>query len=239
VLAWLERHGRRVLNGSRAIRLEVSKIEQYEALARHGIRTPKTVAAIGRNRITEAAERIEVPFITKHNRAGKGLGVRLFRSRDALRSHVDSSEFEPPIDGITLLQEYIEAPEPYITRVEMIGRRLQYAVRVDTSEGFELCPADACAVDGSCPASPGRPKFEIIPGFEHENVDRFRQFMEAEGVHVAGFEMIVDADGRDYTYDVNTNTNYNADAERSAGVSAMGALADYLGRELATVPDGR
>src|SRR6267378_2730508 len=32
VLAWLERHGRRVINDSRALRLEISKIEQYEAL---------------------------------------------------------------------------------------------------------------------------------------------------------------------------------------------------------------
>ena len=54
---------------------------------------------------------------------------------------------EPPVDGVALVQEYIAAPAPFITRAEFIGGRFLYAVRVDTSLGFELCPADACAVD--------------------------------------------------------------------------------------------
>src|ERR1043165_3938456 len=33
VLAWLESHGRRVVNDSRALRLEISKIAQYAALS--------------------------------------------------------------------------------------------------------------------------------------------------------------------------------------------------------------
>src|SRR5690242_20668343 len=74
VLAWLEQHRRRVVNDSRALRLEINKIGQYTALAAYGIRTPRTIAAVGREAIIAAADRIEPPFITKHNRAGKGLG---------------------------------------------------------------------------------------------------------------------------------------------------------------------
>src|SRR5688572_30164281 len=37
VLAWLEAHGRRVVNDSRALRLEISKIAQYTALSAYGI----------------------------------------------------------------------------------------------------------------------------------------------------------------------------------------------------------
>ncbi len=59
---------------------------------------------------------------------------------------MDSPAFEEPIDGITLIQQYIEAPEPYITRCEFVGGQFVYAVKVDTSEGFELCPADACSI---------------------------------------------------------------------------------------------
>ena len=33
-----------------------------------------------------------------------------------------------------------------ITRAEFVGGRFLYAVEVDTSSGFELCPADACTV---------------------------------------------------------------------------------------------
>src|SRR3546814_13781757 len=85
-------------------------------------------------------------FITKHNRAGKGLGVQWFHSVKALEDYVNGEAFEPSIDGITLIQEYIRAPEPYITRVEFVGGKFLYAVRVDTSLGFELCPADVCQV---------------------------------------------------------------------------------------------
>ncbi len=134
-----------MINTRSALRLELSKIAQYTELESHGIRTPYTVAAVGRDKIVAAATRMKGPFITKHNRAGKGLGVKLFQNVDALIAHVDSPAFEDSVDGITLIQEYIRAPEPYITRVEFVGGRFLYAVRVDTSLGFELCPPPTSA----------------------------------------------------------------------------------------------
>lgn len=153
VLAWLEAHGRKVHNGTKALELEVSKVKQYLELNKHGVRTPKTIAAVGKAHILEAARAFEGrPFITKHNRAGKGLGVQLFQSLEALKAYVEGPSFEEPVDGITLIQEYILSPESYITRCEFVGGEFVYAVRVDTSEGFELCPADACQIgDLFCP----------------------------------------------------------------------------------------
>ena len=199
------------------------------------MRTPRTLAAHGQDALIRAAARLDAPFITKHNRAGKGLGVKLFHDHDAFHAYLASDQFEPSVDGVTLLQQYIESPGAYITRVEFIGGRFQYAVRVDTSDGFELCPADACSVDDAfCPVGDAATerKFEIIRGFEHPLVRRYEALLASHGVGVAAFEFIVDAAGRDYTYDINTNTNYNASAEQRAGMNAMGALADFLGRAL-------
>src|SRR5438309_10794857 len=86
VLAWLERHQRRVVNGSRALDLEISKARQYAALEAAGIRTPDTVLVAGKELLVEAARRHfgGSPFILKPNRGGKGLGVRLLFSSDAL-----------------------------------------------------------------------------------------------------------------------------------------------------------
>jgi hypothetical protein len=241
VLAWLERHGRRLVNNGRALQLEISKIAQYAALARHGIRVPHTIAAVGTKHIVEAARAMPGRFITKHNRAGKGLGVRLFDNVDALARHVESDAFEPPIDGITLIQEYIEAPEPFITRVEFVGGEFLYAVRVDTSLGFELCPADVCQIgDAFCPAGETQapttaPRFRIVQGFTHPIVDRYRRFLVDNGIGIAGIEFIADRRGELYTYDVNTNTNYNGDAEQEAGLYGMRAIARYLGRELRAI----
>src|SRR5438034_1327747 len=58
VLPWLERHGRRVVNDRRALALEINKIAQYAELQRFGVRTPRTLAAIGPDAIIEAARKM-------------------------------------------------------------------------------------------------------------------------------------------------------------------------------------
>ena len=237
VLAWLERHERRLVNNGRALQLEISKIAQYAALAEFGIRTPRTLAAVGRPNIIAAARSMRGSFITKHNRAGKGLGVRLFHDVATLESYVQSSAFEDSVDGVTLVQDYIRAPEPFITRVEFVGGKFLYAVRVDTTLGFEICPADVCEIgDAMCPVgekpSAEAPRFQILEDFRPPIVERYQRFLAANGTEVAGIEFILDEGGELYTYDVNTNTNYNSAAEARAGQFGMHAVAEFLGREL-------
>ncbi len=233
VLSWLEGYGRRVINSSRALQLEVSKVAQYVALNSHGIRTPRTVAVVGREEILTAARSFNGPFITKHNRGGKGLGVRLFQNIDGLREYVDGPEFESPIDGITLVQQYIVAPQPFITRCEFIGGEFLYAVRADTSDGFLLCPADECQTEDAF--GPPTSKFQLVEGFDHPILERYRCFLADNETHIAGIEFILDKDGELFTYDINTNTNYNSTAESEAGVSGMRSIAEYLGDQLAKV----
>jgi glutathione synthase/RimK-type ligase-like ATP-grasp enzyme len=241
VLAWLVRWGRRVINGPGALDLEISKARQYAALEGHGIITPRTVLVAGREHVAAAALRHFAgrPVILKPNRGGKGLGVLLFGSPEALAAHVASDAYQSPVDGLHLLQEYVSAPRPLITRAEFVGGRFLYAVQVDTSGGFELCPADACAVgDASSPADQSeREKFTIIEGIQRALRTQLERFLAASGVEVAGIEFIADANGRTLVYDVNTNTNYNADAEARAGItgtsrSGPGAIAEFLRAEL-------
>jgi hypothetical protein len=245
VLAWLVRWGRRVVNGPGALDLEISKARQYAALESHGVATPRTVLVAGRDTIVAAALRhfAGQPVILKPNRGGKGLGVRLFGSAEGLADYVASDGYEPPVDGLHLLQEYVRAPRPVITRAEFVGGRFLYAVDVDTSDGFELCPADACAVgDANCPVGEApRDRFTIIDGIPGALRARLERFLAASGVEVAGIEFITDATGRTLVYDVNTNTNYNPDAEMRAGRtgtarSGPGAIAEFLGAELHRLP---
>lgn len=150
VLAWLEAAGRTVINGAQVYELEVSKVRQHRQLANHGFHVPATAAVFGGTALGEAARGFATPFITKHNQGGKGLGVRRFESHEELAAA--AAEFAPggdnePIDGITLIQEYVTPAEPFITRAEFIGGAFHYAVRVDVSGGsFELCPAEACEI---------------------------------------------------------------------------------------------
>ena len=227
-LAWLEAHGRRTVNGTGAIRLEIDKLAQYAALEAAGVRTPRTLGAVGRAAVLQAARALgELPFILKPNRGGAGAGVQLIESLEQLAAVLDDPATPAPLDGTWLVQQYVRSPEPAITRCEFIGGEFYYAVRVNTSLGFELCPADACDLPD------GRERFEIIAGFDDPVLNRYRAMIAANGIEVTGIEFIRNARGEIFTYDVNTNTNYNSAAEARAGVSGMGRLADFLGRELA------
>jgi len=239
VLAWLAGNGRRIVNGPRALDLEISKARQYAALEAAGLRTPRTVLVAGKDQLLAAARRHfdASPMILKPNRGGKGLGVRLFHTTDALADYLASQDYDPPIDGLHLLQQYVRAPIPMITRAEFVGGKFMYAVEVDTSDGFELCPADVCTVgDAFCPAGDElRPKFVIIDDIDADLKRRYEAFLVQNDIEVAGIEFIVDTAGTVYTYDVNTNTNYNLDAEVRAGRSGMTTLARFLGAELSNL----
>ncbi len=235
LLAWLEGHGRRVVNGSRALRLEVSKAAQYAALNAHGIKTPRTVAVAGRAVGNGAVRSFGAgPIMLKPNRGGKGAGVRRFDTAGELEAFVESDAFEPSLDGITLLQEHVTSPGSYITRVEFIGGKYFYAVRVETEGSFELCPADPCAAGDSADAGAREPRFTIVDTVDADLIRDYRAFFAANDVQIGAAEFITDAAGRAYTYDVNTNTNYNSAAEADAGRYGMEEIARFLGRELAS-----
>jgi hypothetical protein len=232
VLSWLQAHGRRVVNGRAALELEVSKAAQLVALRAAGLDVPRTVAVAGAGDLPAAARKLPVPFISKHNQGGKGLGVRLFASHEEFDAYLASPGYLAPVDGITLLQEYLQAAEPFITRVEIVGGEFAYAITADTARGgFELCPADACAVDARADGPAGL--FALREGFDDPIIGRYKDFARRHGVEIAGLEFIETADGRLVTYDVNTTTNYNAEVEAAAPRPALPAVAAYLGRLLA------
>lgn len=240
VLAWLQRHGRRVVNNRKALQLEVRKFEQYLALQAHDIPTPRTIAAVGRKEVIEAARRMnEEPFILKPNRGGSGAGVQLFENISALEHFLDSADPAFSLDGVYLVQEYISPADGHIVRTEFIGGEFYYAVQVDASDGFELCPADNCGPDDSfCPTSEqtsdSRNKFSIVPDYKNPDIPKYEEFLAANGMEIAAIEYVKDANGNRYVYDVNTNTNYNRAAEQRAGDQRQGmrAIARFLAKEL-------
>ena len=240
VLNWLEKNNRRIINNSRALSLEISKSLQYKELESCGIKTPKTVYCNNKESILKSANIFRKPFITKHNRGGKGLGVKLFNNKKELDSYVSGKDFELSIDGITLLQEYIEAKPKIINRVEFVNSKFLYTVEVDASEGFELCPAcpedqidetETQFFDESCPTIGN--KFRIVKNYKRISlIDKYEKFISKNGIEIAGIEYVVDQKGEIYTYDINTNTNYNSVAERDFKIKGMKSIAEFLKKEL-------
>ena len=239
VLAWLEAHGRKVINGRRAIQLEVRKIEQYISLNQWNIRTPETLMAVGKDEVLKAAIKLNsFPFILKPNRGGKGLDVRLFHTIDSLENYLEESDLgEISLDGVFLIQEYIKPRNDRIIRLEFIGGKFLYAVSIDASKGFELCPADSCQIEDSfCPADQSEEieKFKILENFHIPEIAKCEQFLNANGIDIGGIEFVEGENGQRYFYDVNTNTNYNRKAEIRSGLQMYGMeeMAELLTLEL-------
>jgi len=242
ILSWLEAHGRKVINDSRALALEVRKTQQLTALNAFDIPTPISLVANSKTDLLQAAKDLDqLPFIVKPNRGGKGLGVKLYHTLKQLETDILEDSHPQSLDGILIVQQYVKPIDGRITRVEMIGDQLYYAVSVDATGGFELCPADSCNVEGEfCPAeathsdSNVTPKFNIIPEYTNPDTAKYISMFKSKGISIGALEYVLAENGLRYVYDVNTNTNYNAEAESRHGkrVSGMKRIADYLSSEL-------
>jgi len=206
---------------------------QYKELEKEGIKIPNTVYAKDKEQLLHLGKSFPLPYLTKHNRAGRGLGIRLFHDYPSFEKYIKSDDFEDSIDGITLLQEYVKPKTATIIRTEFIDRKFLYAVQVDTSKGFELCPADACNLeDEYCPANATGNKFMILDDFSNPILDQYQKILKNNHIEIAGIEFLEDTKGQLYTYDINTNTNYNSTAESSSEKKGMKAIANFLKREL-------
>jgi glutathione synthase/RimK-type ligase-like ATP-grasp enzyme len=237
ILFQLEQLGHRVINGSRAFSLEVSKLHQHAALEAFGIRTPQTIGVIGKQGLKREARKMTFPFITKHNQGGKGLGVQLFQDYDTFDTYVDGSGFVKAPDGITLLQQYIKPRGDAITRIEIVDGRFLYAIKASTQQGFELCPSDACWPDEVIEREHPPPLFSHREDITAEDklVRLLVAFSRDYRLDVAGIEWVEDEAGNRFVYDINGTSNYNADVEAVHGVYGMDAIANLVERELIAI----
>jgi hypothetical protein len=239
-LFWLEVHGRRVINGSHAFELEMSKLRQDLVLRKYGVPTPRTVLATGREELVRLARTFDGPFITKHNQGGKGLGIQLFHGAEQFEDWIDSGSFDWGPDGKIILQQYIQPPEPFITRVELVGDRFLFAMRSRTDEGFQLCPSDACQlpvsnpdvcpIDGESDALPANDsKFSLAPlGADDPLVQKLLALVQGENLEVAGIEFVEDAEGNRYVYDINGTTNYSGVLAKQIDIDGMTEVVRHL-----------
>ncbi|MDB2700442.1 alpha-L-glutamate ligase [Alphaproteobacteria bacterium] len=243
ILTWLENHNRRVINGTNVLKIEFSKVLQQLLLKQSGFKTPKTIVAVGINKIKEAASNLNVyPMIIKPNQGGKGFGVKLINTMNELDKMLEDNLVNSSKDDTWLLQEKISTNEEFITRMEFIGGNFIYSLKVFSKNSFELCPADACEVDLDqfCPVDEindinnSQPSFFIDDEPDKDLAKQLTIFLKKHQIEVAGVEFIRNKDGVPIFYDINTNTNYNLNAEKQSKVNKNGMeeIALFLKSEL-------
>ncbi|HVH68754.1 MAG TPA: hypothetical protein VM716_12875 [Gemmatimonadales bacterium] len=240
-LAYLKSHGVRVINGYDAYVTETSKAMQLALLERLGLSYPRARVINHPTEAVEAARGLRFPVILKPNIGGSGAGIRRFETPQQLEQSALTGALDLGIDQTALVQEYIPAAEQRIVRVEVLGGRYLYAIRIYSSgESFNLCPADVCQTVGgaelvraACPVD--APKNNLrVEGYTPppEIVAQVECIMQAAHIDVGGVEYMIDErDGRLLFYDINALSNFVADAPRVVGFDPFARLVDYLERE--------
>jgi glutathione synthase/RimK-type ligase-like ATP-grasp enzyme len=240
-LEHLERLGVRVINGRESFAVETSKARQLGILESLGLSYPPTRVINSSAQAIEAARALEFPVVVKPNIGGRGAGIVRYDSIDALShaAQIDAIDLGP--DSTALVQEFIPARGGHITRVETLGGKYLYAIKVfPTGESFNLCPAEICQTENGVSAVPElclvdapktglrveawTPAADVI-----ESVERIAA---AAKLDLGGIEFIVDdRDGRLLYYDINALSNFVADAPRIIGFDPHERLVDFLEEE--------
>jgi len=185
-----------------------------------------------------AAEAIGYPVVIKPNIGGSGAGIEKFSSTAALRGAVDENRLYFGIDSTALVQEAFTPRDGVITRIEVLGGKYLYAIKIHTTgESFNLCPADICqSTKGeeltriACPADAPRTGM-TVEGYKApaQVIEDAERIMALAGVEVGGIEYVTDdRTGRQLYYDVNALSNFVADPVRVIGFDPYQRLTDFL-----------
>jgi len=237
-LAHLEAKGLRVVNGYRCFTHEISKAQQLTNLEKLGLPYPKAIVINHPSQALAAAQAIGYPVVIKPNIGGSGAGIERFSTPEALSNAVKENRLYFGIDSTALVQEAFTAREGIITRVEVLGGKFLYAIKIHiTGDSFNLCPADICQnTKGeeltriACPVD--APKTGMtVEGYDppQKIIDEVERIMALGNVEVGGLEYVIDDQtGRQLYYDVNALSNFVADPVRIVGFNPYSRLADFL-----------
>ncbi len=236
----LEQGGARVLNGSRAFLLELSKSAQTALLRNLEIPHPRALAF---NDVDAALEQWTLgwPALLKPEQGGSGARMFLLNSPAELRKLLREQPSLWSPDNLLLLQEYFPVdPARGIVRMEFLGGRLLYAMRVVSHGAFNLCPSEVCnpqdGGESQCvvpPQSPTKPvEFYPYPEVPAAAVAMGERIMASGGLDVGGIEYLEAPDGRRIFYDVNANSNLRAPIGQAFGFDPFERVVDYLAEQI-------
>jgi D-alanine-D-alanine ligase-like ATP-grasp enzyme len=239
-LRYLEEAGVETINGADAFALETSKVSQLLLLRRLGLSAPRTRVINHAGQAAAAAEGLAFPVAVKPNIGGSGAGIQRFDRAEDLAAAVAQGTLNLGIDQTALVQEFLPARDGHIVRVEVLDRRVLYAIKVFPKPGgFNLCPADICRTDANgdalagadlCPADLPKVALRVEAAAPPEQVARdVLTIARRARLDLVGVEYLVnDRDGRVYYYDINSLSNFVANATEVIGFDPYAVFADYL-----------
>lgn len=238
----LEARGRRVLNGSRVFAIELSKSTQAAMLGAIGIPTPRTVTFNDPKALRQEPT-LRFPALLKPDQGGSGARIHRLDSLAELYALLerDPSLWEP--DNLLNLQELIPSdPSRGIVRVELLGGRLLYAMRVVSHGRYNLCPSPVCNPDDDADPTCAVPakttaapvEFYPYPELPAAALEQALRIASAIGMDVGGIEYLENAEGQRFFYDINANSNLRPSIAQTYGFDPFDRVAEFLADQLAS-----
>jgi len=238
-LKYLESLGIEIINGYDAYTYEFSKSNQINLLRSLNIKHPKTFVVNHESEILKTAKNLKFPIVLKPNIGGSGANIIKFETYIELKNYLSFNKIDWGIDKTLLVQEFLTAKDSSIIRVETIGGKYIYAIKIHLTEGeFNLCPADYCKIDdqkidGMKDGVSDRGS--IVEKFDPpKNIIRnVEKIFQSAKIDVGGLEYLVNSeDDETYIYDINAMSNFVADPDIVLGFDPNDNLVDFVNQKL-------
>jgi len=234
-LAHVERLGIPVVNGTAAQEIESSKAKQLELLASLGLRIPKTRIVNHTNQIIPAARSLRFPIVIKSNLIGSSQSILRFNTLFSLQKAINLRQINLGIDHTALVQEFIPARDGQIIRVETLGYKYLYAVKVFAkTESYNLRPSEICT--DQTPRWIGIPKNKIkVEAFAPPQriVEEVERIAKAGRLDAGAVEYVVsEIDGEAYYCNLIGLSNFVSNPLDVIGFDPHVDFVDYIEERL-------
>lgn len=230
-----EHAGIPVLNGSKALQLELSKASQVSLLKSLGLDYPRSIAF---NHVDAIAGRwSHWPALLKPEQGGSGARIYQVENLEEVQTILSDPLIWQP-DRLFLLQEILDYDRDFgIVRLEFLSGELLYAMRVVSHGAFNLCPSEVCNPGdgevGLCAIPSAKPpEFFAYPEVPSAIVEAGKKIVRAGGLDVAGLEYAVTRDGRVVFYDINANSNLRPAVAKEFGFDPFKRVVEFLVEKL-------
>ena len=216
----LEENGVRLFNSKRAVLLCDNKVLMYQALAKAGIRIPKTFVApktfeglnyVDRSFLKKVADEIGYPMVIKEAYGSFGEQVYLAEDEKSANRIIDRLGYKD-----FLMQEYIASSKGRDIRINVVGNQSVVSMLRENPNDFRSN------------ISSGGTGSLIVP--EQEYLELAVKASKALGLDFAGVDVMFGKDGP-IICEINSNPQF-ASTLKATGVNLADYITDYILKSL-------
>lgn len=211
-VSFLEELGVEVINGSKATFIEHSKAKQVQLLASLKLLFPATRVVNHADQVLSMANRIQFPLVAKTNYGNRGR-VKQYNSKDELEDDLIQGAFQFGSDNSALIQEFVPPGGGYIVRVETLGGKFHYALKVYVNEADLI-----------------ERKYEaFIPS--DEIIRMTEEIVRRANIEVGSVEYLTSQkNNKTYFFDINAHAKYGIEVRNVLGYDPYESLVNFLER---------